>query len=109
MKNLLTLLLCAMAMGATPNNQRLELCRQKLKAAQRLDLLYALDWQPPRAPYVVAGPTFEKIPFDAKAGFAQAVNCFLVAGNDELVTFDVLDWQTGKPVAHWSNGQLKVR
>lgn len=92
------------------DDARFEGCRTKLIAAQKLDLLHALDWKPPKEPYVVVGPTFSDIAIDAKQGFAETVNCFLMAGDEgKLVNFDLLDWRTGNAVARYANGKLKVK
>ena len=88
-------------------NKRFEECREKLKKAQQLEVLYDLEWK--RAmPKVVVGPTFYSIPIDAKQGFADTVNCFLMTGKSNYIDFDLLDWQTGKLVARYSLGRLKM-
>jgi hypothetical protein len=89
-------------------NKRFEQCRAKLKKAQKLDLLYDLKIDP--LPRVIVGPTFYSIPLDAKQGFADTVNCFLMTGkNDEYINFDLMDYQTGHVVAEYYAGQLKVK
>lgn len=88
--------------------QRFEACRKKLKEAQRLDVLHDLDWKPGRMPRVVAGPTFFTIPIDAKEGFTETVNCFLMAGDTGCVNFDILHWQTGRPVGEFKYCRLKI-
>lgn len=94
--------------GALANDQ-LEVCREKLKKAQTLDLLHDLEWPKGKSPRVVVGPTFFSIPFDAKEGFAQTVNCFLAAGKqDQCINFDLTHWRTGNPAARWSWCKLKV-
>jgi hypothetical protein len=90
-----------------PEDKRFEQCRAKLKKAQKIDLLYDLKIDP--LPRVVVGPTFYSIPLDAKQGFADTVNCFLMTGKDEYISFDLLDYQTGRVVAHYSAGQLSVK
>jgi len=88
-------------------NKRFEECREKLKKAQQLEALYDLEWK--RAmPKVVVGPTFYSIPIDAKQGLADTVNCFLMTGKSNYIDFDLLDWQTGKRVARYSLGRLKM-
>jgi hypothetical protein len=89
-------------------NARFEGCRTKLKQAQKLDVLYDLDWKPGREPKVVVGPTFFNMPFDAKENFVRTVNCFLMVGADKAISFDVLDYRTGKAVGRFSWGQFKM-
>lgn len=103
---LIVLSVAAMAQSgksSASSDQRFEQCRAKLKKAQALDVLYDMDWRPPLEPRVVVGPTFFKMPIDGKKGFAITVNCFLTAGQtDKCVSFNMLDWQTGKPVGRYS-------
>lgn len=83
--------------------------KQKPKPkAKRLDLLYdlKLDGEIPR---VVAGPTFFAVPIDAKQGFADTVNCFLTIGQPLYINFEILDYQTGKSVGSYRNGELKMK
>jgi hypothetical protein len=87
-------------------SKRFESCRAKLKKAQKLDVLYDLKIDP--LPRVFVGPTFYTIPIDAKQGFADTVNCFLMTGEDKYINFDLLDYQTGKTVAQYSLGKLDV-
>lgn len=90
-------------------DQRFEECKTKLVQAQKLDLLYDFDWKPPKEPKVVVGPTFFQIPIDAKEGFVETVNCFLMAGKTgKCVNFDVRSWQTGKAVGRFSNCRFKM-
>jgi hypothetical protein len=92
---------------AGEENRRFETCRTKLKKAKRLDLLYDLKMDP--LPRVVVGPTFYTIPLDAKQGFADTVNCFVTAGKDEYINFDLLDYRTGHVVAEYSYGRLRMK
>ena len=89
------LAMMAAAQVAIANDVRLEQCREKLKAAQKLDVLYDLKWKG-ATPHVVAGPTYYKMPFDAKEGFAETVNCFLMAGKSGCLTFEIKHWREGK-------------
>ena len=90
------------------DDKRLEVCRGKLFQAQKLDVLYDLDWKLPKEPRVVAGPTFFSMPIDAKEGFVDTVNCFLTAGQaGKCVNFDVLHWQTGKAIGRFSYCKFK--
>ena len=84
-------------------------CRDKLIKAQRLDVLADLDWKPPRQPKVVVGPTFFSMPFHGKQGFVETVNCFLVAGEDKYVDFDVVDHMNHRIVGRWENGRLSMK
>ena len=88
-------------------NKRFEQCKAKLKKAQKLDLLHDLTIDP--LPRVVVGPTFYTIPLDAKRGFADTVNCFLMTGQDSYINFDLLDYQTGHVVAEYSYGKLRFK
>lgn len=94
---------------AAAGDKEFEICRKKLKQAQKLDMLYDLDWKLPKEPRVVVGPTFFKVPIDAKEGFIETVNCFLTAGDSgKCVNFDVLHWQTGKAVGRFSNCRFRM-
>ena len=94
---------------AASTEQRFEACKSKLVQAQKLDVLYDFDWKPPKEPKVIVGPTFFKIPIDAKEGFTETVNCFLMAGESgKCVNFDVRSWQTGKAVGRFSSCRFKM-
>jgi len=84
-----------------------EECREWLKKDQSSGLLYDLEWKK-TLPKVVVGSTFYAIPIDQKQGLADRVNCFLMAGKSNYIDFDLLDWQTGKRVAQYSLGRLKM-
>ena len=100
----------AISTTAFADEAQFQECRGKLVKAQQIDLLYDMKWDKGKLPYVVVGPTFFTIPFDAKEGFAKTVSCFLTAGNtDECITFDFLDFRTNKPVATFRNCALKVK
>src|SRR2546425_11294617 len=89
-------------------NKQFETCKKKLKQAQRLDVLYDMNITV-FPPHITVGPTFYTIPIDAKQGFAETVSCFLTAGEaGKLINFDLLDYRTGKHVARFSYGQLKM-
>jgi hypothetical protein len=98
----------AQAKNDARSDARFEGCKSKLIAAQGLDVLYDLDWKPPAEPKVVVGPTFFQIPIYAKEGFVETVNCFLSAGRNTIFEFDVLHWQTGKPVGRFRRGRFKM-
>jgi hypothetical protein len=77
---------------------------------QKLGGLYDLDWTPTLRtpePRVVVGPTFLSLPIDAKQAFVENVNCFLMAGRNKYVNFDVLHWQTGNRVGRYSYGKYR--
>lgn len=74
---------------------------------RELDLLHDLTIGP--LPHVVVGPTFYTIPLEAKQGFADTVNCFLMTGQDNYINFDLLDYKTGHVVAEYSYGKLNVK
>ncbi len=90
------------------NEAKFNECRSKLVAAQKLDLLVGLDYKSV-PPSVTVGKTFFTLPYDAKQGFAEAVNCVLNRGESTYINFDMLDWRTNKVVAQWSYGKVKVK
>lgn len=103
---ILSLAIWTPALASSVTDKNLEICRAKLKAAHKLDLLYDLQVKGAQA-IVVVGPTYDTLPFDAREGFAETVNCFLMAGDtSKFVSFDLLDYQTHKVVATWSWGHL---
>src|SRR3978361_357282 len=82
------------------DEKRFNECRDKLKKAHGVDVLYDLSWKVAQSPHVVVGQTFYKVSYDAKQNFATTVNCFLMAGDSgKYVNFDLLDWRTGNAVA----------
>lgn len=91
---------------AQANDAALEACRAKLKQAQKLDVLTDLQWKGSRL-HVVAGRTYYTMPFDAKEGFADTVNCFAMAGKSGCLSFDILNWNTGKATDRYSGCKLK--
>lgn len=103
------LLLSVGMASAGPTEKKFEACRAKLKQAQKLDVVYNMDWKKGQEPLVVVGPTFFKIPFDAKEGFADTVNCFLMVGKDQYINFDLLDYRTNKVVAEYRYGKLRMK
>lgn len=91
------------------SDKTLEQCRAKLKAAQKLDLLYDLKFDGTAAPTVVVGPTYETLPFDARENFALIVNCFINAGKtDQFINFPLLDYKTHAVVGTFRNGHLQA-
>jgi hypothetical protein len=96
--------------AAPSNDQQFEQCRAKLVLAQKLGMLYDLDWKPHSEPYVVVGATFMEVPIDAKEGLATTVNCFLMAGDTgKCMNFDVLHWQTGKAIGRFENCRFRMK
>lgn len=90
------------------DNARFEQCRAKLQQAQKLEVLYDLQWEKAREPRVVVGPTFFRMPIDAKEGFVDTVNCFLMAGEaGKCINFPVRSWNTGKAVGRFENCRYK--
>ncbi len=83
----------------------LEACRSKLKQAQKLGVLTDLQWKGPTL-HVVAGSTYYSMPFHAKEGFADTVNCFAMAGKTGCLSFDILHWRTGKATDRYSMCKL---
>jgi hypothetical protein len=109
MKRLALLALLCVSHLAIADDAKFEGCKAKLKKAKELDLLYGLEWNLPSPPKVTVGKTFFSIPLDAKEGFAETLNCFLTAGQDgSCVQFEMLHWQTGKPVAAYHNCRFKM-
>lgn len=105
----LSFLAAAPAWVGAASDAQLEECRRKLIQAQKLDMLHNLDWKLPKEPKVVVGPTFIQMPIDAKEGFVDTVNCFLMAGESgKCVNFSVLRWQTGKAIGRFSNCRFKM-
>jgi len=89
-------------------DKKFEECREKLKEAQQLGMLYNLDMRAGR-PLVVVGPTFYNVAFDAKQGFANTINGFLMTGEDKFIDFELLDYRTNKVVAKYSYGRLEMK
>jgi hypothetical protein len=103
---LATLALLLAAASTHASDAALESCRAKLKQAQQLDVLTDLQWKGPRL-HVVAGRTYYTMPFHAKEGFADTINCFAMAGKSGCLSFDILNWNTGKATDRYSGCKLK--
>ncbi|MBE0568925.1 MAG: hypothetical protein IH577_04540 [Deltaproteobacteria bacterium] len=88
--------------------QNFETCKAKLATLREMGLLYNLEARDD-SPLVVVGDDFYKIPFDLKRGFAYTVNCFLVAGEDKYVDFQIRDSKTNKVVAFYYRGVLDLK
>ena len=105
---ILSFLVAAPLWGGAASDIQFEDCRKKLIKAQKLDVLHELDWKLPKEPKVVVGRTFIQMPIDGKEGFAETVNCFLLAGESgKCVNFSVLHWQTGKAIGRLSKSRFK--
>lgn len=89
------------------NEARFNQCRSKLVMAQKLGLLEGLDYKN-TPPSVTVGKTFYNLPFDAKTGFIEEVNCFLNQGDPTYINFNIIDWRTGKKIGQYSWGKLKL-
>lgn len=100
------LLLALAVMPCLADDAALEACRTKLKQAQTLDVLADLQWQGARL-HVVAGSTYYQMPFHAKEGFADTVNCFAMGGRPGCLSFDVLHWRSGKASDRYRACKLK--
>lgn len=113
MRKASVLLVAALAIGslnaaAAPDASRMDGCRAKLRQAQQLDLLHNMTFDKGVAK-VWVGPTWARIPIDAKEGFAQTAACFFLAGDSsKSIQFDILDGRTGKRVARWKFTRLTV-
>lgn len=98
----------AQAQSRAENDRRLEGCRSKLKAAAQLNLLKDMSFDGGR-PRVVVGPTWHRIDFSAKEGFAQTAACFFLAGDSKKsITFPITDGRTGKKLATWKFTRLEA-
>ena len=102
------LLMILVSLSASADDVALEVCRAKLKQAQKLEVLTDLQWKGARL-HVVAGPTYYTMPFHAKEGFADTVNCFAMAGRRDCLSFDILHWRSGKATERYSNCKLKPK
>lgn len=86
---------------------RFEQCRATLKKAAATGILHDMDWKPPQDPYVVVGPTYAALRSTQKEALAYNVNCFLMAGEDKCIGFELRDWRTEHPVARYSLCRLE--
>lgn len=95
--------------SSVASEKEFERCRSKLKQAQKLDVLKNLEYNSVGIPEVTVGPTFYRMPIDAKQGFAETVNCFLMVGEKgKYVNFPFIDWQSGKHVGTFKYGKVKM-
>ena len=106
---MLAILATTAAFAAPGDSARLDACRDKLKKAQKPEVLYDMKWEAGKGPRVLVGPTYHRIPFDAKEGFAEALNCFFNAGEQgKCMNFDLRDYRSGSVVHHFRNCRLKA-
>ena len=85
-------------------------CEAKLVQAQKLDMLYNIEAKGHPRIRVLVGPTWYRVAFDAKEGFAQTVNCVAVGGKqDRCTSIDFVDHKSGRGVATFENCRLKAQ
>jgi len=84
-----------------------ETCKTYLEKYRELGVLYDMKARGASI-RVLVGPSFFTLPIDRKQNFAETVNCFLVNGTGGGISFDLLDWQTGKQVASWNGYKLSI-
>lgn len=102
------LLLVFAGVTSAADNARLSECRDKLKAAQKLDLLSNMTFDK-GIPKVWVGATWYQMPIDAKEGFAETAACFFTAGDSaKAIAFDIFDGKSGKKIARWKYTKLQV-
>lgn len=106
MKSPLAIALMVACVCVQAGDAELEACRSKLKQAQKLEVLRDLQWKGPKL-HVVAGSTYYQMPFDAKEGFADTVNCFAMAGKTGCLSFEILHWRSGKATDRYHACKLK--
>lgn len=108
MMRLLLATMMAIPAISIADDAKLEACREKLKAAHKLGVLYDMKWVGTRL-HVVAGKTYYNMPFDAKEGFADTINCFAMAGGSGCLTFEIKHWQTGRATEEYHYCKLKPK
>lgn len=85
----------------------LAVCEAKLAQTQKLDLLSDIRTQGGTITIFV-GPTWYRIDFGAKEGFARTISCAIVKGKPDMcANFTLADGKSGKPVAKFKNCRLK--
>lgn len=105
----ITIIVLLILVGGAAGADQAETCRQKLIKAQQLGVLYDLDWKPGKMPKVIVGPTFHQMPLDAKEGFVETVNCFLLGGKSGAINFDVKEHLNHRVVGSWTYGRYKPK
>lgn len=99
----------AKAKRTEADDARLEQCREKLKKSQELDLLHNMTFDK-GVPKVWVGPTWYKLPIEAKIEFAGVAHCFFMAGrSDGFMQFPIYDGMSGKQIATWKYTRLDVK
>lgn len=87
-------------------------CQAKLEKAQQIELLADIELRTGRVD-VTVGPTFYDIPFHAKTGFAETLNCFLNAGETgskkACNEIRFIDWRSGNAIGKYSRCKLVLR
>ena len=107
-----SLLICFSTTTYAANDAALKSCQSKLRKAQSLDLLVDINV---KSGYfnVVVGPTFYKIQFDSKEGFAETLNCVFNMGESGPKSLcneiRFVNWRTGNEDARYSWCKLKVK
>jgi hypothetical protein len=91
------------------DDKRFEQCRTKLIKAQKLGVVYDIQWDGKTYPRVMVGPTFFNMALDAKQGFADTLNCFFMVGeHGKYIEIEFLDWRTGKSIGRYSYGRVEM-
>lgn len=107
----LVLFMALLSGGAVADEARLKTCQAKLKQAQKIDILVGIKVKPGRF-LVTVGQTFYQMPFDAKEGFAENLNCLFNAGDSGPKSLcneiRFIHWQTGKTDGEYSWCKLKM-
>lgn len=107
----LVLFMALLSGGAVADEARLKTCQAKLKQAQKIDILVGIKVKPGRF-LVTVGQTFYQMPFDAKEGFAENLNCLFNAGDSGPKSLcneiHFIHWQTGKTDGEYSWCKLKM-
>ena len=106
---ILATLMTATSISSAAEAQAMDVskCKKALIQAKKLDMLY--DVRAERIPIgILVGPTWFKVPIDAKEGFSAVVACVLGDGKNLCTPFDLLDYRTAKPVARWRMCKLQM-
>jgi hypothetical protein len=99
------------ATTAVADDARLKACQKKLKKAQELDMLVNIKVKTGHFD-VIVGPTFYSVPFDAKEGFAETLNCLFNVGESgpKSLCNDIrfINWRTGNEDGKYSWCKLEI-
>ena len=97
--------------SAVADDVRLKACQKKLKKAQELNMLVDIKVKTGHFD-VIVGPTFYSVPFDAKEGFAETLNCLFNVGESgpKSLCNDIrfVNWRTGNEDGKYSWCKLKI-